>query len=253
VTVPTPPVADDDGSVSDELSRALVQLAAGEVGGEELLAALAAARLLVPVVAVLDEAEVGADGLRHEKQSSMATVLVESPTGGRALLAFSGIEPLTSWRAEARPVPLVAPLAARAAVGEGADTLLVDVAGPTPFAVTGDELLLVAAVSRAPGDPCEDPVLLGALRQLLRGEPRVRSADLLPGPPATLTIGLDGAEPDETGQSWVRELVERIAADRVVTRLLPEGVRVRAVPAAELVAPLGSAAGSRLFPVERRL
>ena len=51
-------------------------------------------------------------------------------------------------------MPVAAPLAARAAVDEDADTLLVDVAGPAPFAVTGDELLLVAAVSRAPGDPC---------------------------------------------------------------------------------------------------
>lgn len=230
MTVPTPPFADDDGSVSSELTAALAQLAAGEVGGEVVLAALAAARLLVPVVAVLDEAEVGPDGMRREKQSSMATVLVESPTGGRALLAFSGTQALTRWRADARPVPLVAPLAARAAVDEGADTLLVDVAGPTPFAVTGDELLMVAAVSRAPGDPCEDPVVLATLRRRLGAQPRVRSAALRPGAPATLTVGVDDGD-----QSWVGQLVEQIAADRVVGRLLPGGLRVTHVPASDLL------------------
>lgn len=252
MTVPTPPFADDDGSVSDELSSALGRLAAGEVGGEVVLAALAAARLLVPVVAVLDEAEIGPDGLRREKQSSMATVLVESPTGGRALLAFSGTEPLNRWRADARPVPLAAPLAARAAIDEEADTLLVDVAGPAPFAVTGDELLLVAAVSRAPGEPCADPVLQAALRGRLGGEPRVRSATLLPGSPATLTMGVE-PEAVEGDQSWLAKVVEQIAADRVVSRLLPAGVRVRAVLVSELVDPEGPTDALRLLPVERRL
>lgn len=242
MTVPTAAFPDDDGSVSGELTAALSQLAAGEVDGEAVLAALASTRLLVPVVAILDEADVGAGGLRQEKHSSMATVLLKSQTGGRALLAFSGTEPLTRWRPDARPVPLAAPLAARAAIDEGADTLLVDVAGPAPFAVTGDELLLVAAVSRAPGDAAQDPVLKAALRRRLGSEPRVASAQLRSGAPAVLTLGVEDGE-----TSWIGQLVEQIAADRVVTRLLPGGVRVRAVPASEL-----SDTPDGLLPVEHR-
>jgi hypothetical protein len=238
--VPTPPIPDDDGAVSAELAARLDSFAAGAVSAEQVLATLTRSRLFVPVVAILDEAEVGADGLRQEKQSSMATVLVQRPEGGRALLAFSSIDALTRWRQEARPVPLVASLAARAAVDEGAETLLIDLAGPVPFALTGAELLLVAAVSRWPGEPCDDPVLLAALRRRVLAEGRVSSAILGPGTesaapsdgiraPAVLTLAIAGAD-----RSWVRRLVQQIASDQVVARLLPQGLRVREVSVSDL-------------------
>jgi hypothetical protein len=178
--------------------------------------------------------------MRHEKHSSMATVLVQRPDGGRALLGFSSIDALTRWRDEARPVPLAAPLAARAAVDEGAGPLLIDVAGPAPFAVSDAELLLVAAASRAPGEPCEDPVLLAALARLVSTESRISSVTLLPGPeqraagdgakaPAVLTVAVTGGD-----RSWLGHFVQEIAADRVVRRLLPEGLRVKDVPASDV-------------------
>jgi hypothetical protein len=143
-----------------------------------------------------------------------------------------------------RPVPLAAPLAARAAVDEEAETLLIDVAGPVPFALSGAELLLVAAVSRSPGDACDDPVLLAALRRLVRAEGRVVWATLRPTPertvapapvavagarlPAVLTLGVEG-----TDVSWLGPFVRQIASDRVVRHLLPEGLRVQEVPASD--------------------
>jgi len=238
--VPTPPIPDDDGGVSVELASRLEAFAAGSVSADHVLEAISRSRLFVPVVAVLDEAEVGADGRRHEKQSSMATVLVQNSDGGRALLGFSSIDALTRWRTEARPVPLAAPLAARAAVDEGAETLLIDVAGPVPFALTGAELLLVAAVSRSPGDPCDDPVLMAALRRLVRAEGRVVWAMLSsanevarsgsePTAPAVLSVGVEG-----TDRSWLGPFVQQIASDRVVRRLLPEGLRVKNIPASDM-------------------
>ncbi|MCZ3389606.1 MAG: SseB family protein [Actinomycetia bacterium] len=128
--VPTPPIPDDDGAVSGELAARLDAFAAGTVGAEQVLAELCRSRLFVPVVAGLEEADVGTDGLRREKQSTMATVLVQNPDGGRALLAFSGIEPLTRWRGEARPVPLAPPLAGRGAGGDGGRTRGLDRNGP---------------------------------------------------------------------------------------------------------------------------
>ena len=71
----------------------------------------------------------------------------------------------------------------------------------------GRKLLLVAAVSRAPGDPCEDPVVLATLRRKLGAEPRVRSAALRTGAPATLSVGFDTLGFDEGDQSWVGQLV----------------------------------------------
>lgn len=242
MTIPTPPLPDDDGSAAIELTTRLDGFAAGDVDGAEVLEALAQSRLLVPVVAILDESETGPDGMRHEKHSSMATVLVRSSGGGQALLAFSSIAALNQWRPAARPVPLVAPLAARAAIDEDADTLLIDVAGQAPFAVSGNELLLLAAVARPPGEACDDPVLLAALTRLIRAEDRIASATLLSaeevavdgGAKAGAALFVGVAAPSEGDRSWLGHLVQRIATDPVVRRLLPEGLRIKEVPAPDL-------------------
>jgi len=239
VPVPTPPVPDDDGAASPELTASLAELAAGSEVGTAVLDALVRSRLFVPVVAVLDEAQVGADGLRREKQSSMATVLVQRPDGGRALLGFSSIGSMSRWQADARPVPLAAPLAARAAVDEGADTLLIDVAGPSPFAVAGDELLLVAAASSHPAGAYQDPVVRQALARHLRQVACVTSASIAAGDAPGLT-----SEPELAGsaapgiltlvvagddRSWLPDLTSQIASDRVISRLVPDGLHVRVV------------------------
>ncbi len=109
------------------------------------LAALQDARLLVPVVAVLGEVELDADGLAHDKTSDMATVLLTGRDGRTALLAFTGTDALRAWDPDARPVPVAARLAAQSALQEGAAALVVDVAGPVTLAVEGDDLTAMAA------------------------------------------------------------------------------------------------------------
>jgi len=94
-------------------------------------------RLLVPIVAVLDEAdaETGAD-----KSSHMASVTLVQADGRRGLLAFTGLESLARWDPVARPVPVTSRDVAAAALGEGADGVLVDIAGPVRFAIDGELL-----------------------------------------------------------------------------------------------------------------
>ena len=106
--------------------RALAAYAADPAREPEVLAALADARLLVPVVAVLGEVEVEPDGLAHDKSSDMAAVLLRGPDGRLALLAFTGLEPMQRWDPEARPVPVPARTAALAALQDGAEALVVD-------------------------------------------------------------------------------------------------------------------------------
>ena len=89
------------------------------------------------MVAVLGEVEVDEAGLAHDKTSDMATALLTGRDGRQALLAFTGLDTLRAWRPDARPVPVAAPLAARSALQEGAAALVVDVAGPTTYAVEG--------------------------------------------------------------------------------------------------------------------
>jgi len=146
--VPTPRFADDDGSADPALAALLARFAAGDATREEAHAALAGARLLVPVVAVLDEAETGDDGLRREKDSHMATVSMVGAGGRRALLAFTGVEAMRAWDPAARPIAALAPEVCAAALDQGEDAVLVDVAGPVRFAVTDAALVWMAG--RAP-------------------------------------------------------------------------------------------------------
>jgi hypothetical protein len=128
-------VTGDDGSADPDVRAALAAAADGAEEDVAALAALQRARLLVPVVAVLQE-----EDRQQEKRSEMATVLVTGATGRRALLAFTGIDSLQAWRADARPVPVAARDAAAAALAEGAQALVVDLAGPVQYAVEGDDL-----------------------------------------------------------------------------------------------------------------
>ncbi len=136
---------DDRGAADPALAHALQRYDDGDAAYPEVIAALAPARLLVPVVAILGEAEIGADGLARDKSSDMAAVLLTGADGRLALLAFSDTEALQAWDPDARPVPVAAHLAAATAVQEGAHALVVDVAGPHPFVLADDDLHRVAA------------------------------------------------------------------------------------------------------------
>ncbi len=59
--------------------------------------AFAEARLLVAVVAL--------PGAEHASEGEMALALLESADGAQALPVFTGLDALTAWRADARPVP----------------------------------------------------------------------------------------------------------------------------------------------------
>jgi SseB protein N-terminal domain len=137
---------DDDGTCPPPLAAALASYAAGEPGASvEVIRQLQPSRLLVPVVALLGEVEYDDKGLAHDKSSDMATVLVQNAAGEKALLAFTSTATLTTWNAEARPVPAPAPVAANSALQEGAAALVLDIAGPVTFALTGADLKAVAA------------------------------------------------------------------------------------------------------------
>ncbi|TCJ21300.1 SseB family protein [Nocardioides jejuensis] len=137
---------DDDGTQSPALAAALTAFAAGQPGAYvDVVRALQPSRLLVPVVALLGEVEYDENGLAHDKSSDMATVLIQNAAGEKALLAFTSTATLQAWNAEARPVPAPAHVAASSALQEEAAALLIDIAGPVPFPLTGADLQGVAA------------------------------------------------------------------------------------------------------------
>ncbi|MFZ2014202.1 MAG: SseB family protein [Nocardioides sp.] len=141
-SIPEPGFAGDLGEPDPEVRAALAAHAADPAdpnGHVCVLTALSRARLLVPVVAILGEVEHDAHGPAREKTSDMATVLLAGRDGRQALLGFTGLDSLAAWRPDGRPVPVTARDAARSALQEGA-ALLLDVAGPTPYAVEGEAL-----------------------------------------------------------------------------------------------------------------
>lgn len=140
---------DDRGTQDPAIAAALGAWRADPARGAGVVVALQAARLLVPVVAVADEVEYDEHGLAHDKSSDMAAVLLRGRDGRLALLAFTGLEQLSAWDAAARPVAVPGPLAAQAALQDGAAALVVDVGGPVTYAVTGEDLLALAGRWRA--------------------------------------------------------------------------------------------------------
>ena len=144
-TIPDPEFAEDDGSADPALAAALAAFADDKNRYLEVFPALQRSRLLVPVLAVPGDVEVDGAGRTREQSSDMATVLVTGRDGRQALVGFTSLESLTAWRADARPVPVLAPLVARSALEGGAAALLIDLAGPTMYIVEGDMLEALAA------------------------------------------------------------------------------------------------------------
>ncbi|NUP81525.1 MAG: SseB family protein, partial [Nonomuraea sp.] len=90
--------------------------------------------------------EVGAHGLRQEKESEMALPKLVGQDGRHAVLAFTSADALARWRADARPIQTGTLQVCRAAVHEEAAAVVVDVAGPVQFVIEGEVLSALAAV-----------------------------------------------------------------------------------------------------------
>jgi hypothetical protein len=233
----------DRGDADPQVAAALAAFAVGQGSEHAALAALASTRLLVPVVAVLAEAAspeaaspeaaspeaavaegatVGpgaaagpGSGLRREKISEMALPTLLGSDGRRAVLAFTGLASVAGWRPDARPVPVTARQAWQAGVQE-ASAVVIDIAGPVPFAVDGARLAALAEGRPAPL-PHNDPDMQALAAASLAGEPLIAGFALLPGSDGSdLTIQLTlapGYGPgDNRAQAAIQRAVERIVA-----------------------------------------
>ena len=208
----------DRGDPDPRVTAALGAFAAGQGSEHAALAALASARLLVPVVAVPAEAAPPAPadgGLRREKTSEMALPTLVGSDGRRAVLAFTGLPSLTAWRPEARPVPVTARQVWQAGAQE-AGAVVIDIAGPAPFAVDGARLAALAGGHPAPA-PHNDPDMRALAGAALADEPLIAGFALLPGGGGSdLTIQVTlarGCGPaDARAQAAIQRAVERIVA-----------------------------------------
>ena len=73
---------------------------------------------------------------------------MQSATGERALLAFTGLDALRAWDATARLVPCTLDDLAATVAEAGAVALLLDIAGPVPFTLEGEVLAALSSGQR---------------------------------------------------------------------------------------------------------
>jgi len=234
----------DRGAADPLLTAALAAYQVGQGSEQAALTALAAARLLVPVMAVLghgtatdgaptDGAPTGGaptDGAptapRGDKDSEMVLPTLIGRDGRPAVLAFTGLDALARWRPDARPMPAGADRVWRAAVADGC-AVVIDVAGPVPLAVEGARLAALAAGQSVP-PPYDDPDVRAEVQAAIAAEPVIAGFSLASGrddgPDLTVTLHLAGTGPaarPARDQNW-GPAVNRAAADlaaRLGTRL----------------------------------
>jgi hypothetical protein len=244
----------DRGAADPLLTAALAAYQVGQGSEQAALTALAAARLLVPVIAVLgrgaatdgaatdgaptdgaatDRAatdRAATDGAptapRGDRDSEMVLPTLIGRDGRPAVLAFTGLDALARWRPDARPMPAEADRVWRAAVADGC-AVVIDVAGPVPLAVEGARLAALAAGQSVPL-PYDDPDVRAEVQAAIAAEPVIAGFSLAPGrddgPDLTVTLHLAGTGPaarPARDQNW-GPAVNRAAADlaaRLGTRL----------------------------------
>ncbi len=185
-----PSFRDDDGSADPGVAAVLGGFAAGRASEHAALTALAGSRLLVPVVAVVAE-QVRLEG-KHgsggeprrehgdhesgEKASEMAMPTLIGLDGRRAIPAFTCLDAMRRWQREARPVPVAARHVWQVADGDSC-AVVIDVAGPVPFAVEGSRLAALARGEAAP-QPFADPDVHEIVADVLAEQLDVASFEL---------------------------------------------------------------------------
>jgi len=217
---------DDHGAAEPRVAAALAAYQAGQDSEQAALTALAAARLLVPVVAVLagdatpatpagttsagttpggttpgGTTSVGPAGTTSagtategDKNSEMMLPTLIGRDGRPAVLAFTGLDALARWRPDARPVPAEADRVWRAAVADGC-AVVIDVAGPVPLVVEGARLAALAAGRPVPPAHA-DPDVHAEVAAAVAAEPVIAGFSLAPSREVDLAVRLRVAAAD---------------------------------------------------------
>jgi hypothetical protein len=211
----------DRGAADPLLTAALAAYHVGQGSEQAALDALAAARLLVPVIAEQSHKDQShKDRSGGDKDSEMVLPTLIGRDGRPAVLAFTGLDALARWRPDARPVPAEADRVWRAAVADGC-AVVIDVAGPVPLAVEGARLAALAAGQPVP-PPHEDLDVRAEVQAAVAAEPAIAGFSLAPGHPGAadlaITLHLAPRQDADLGSA-----VNRAAAG-IATRL---GARLR--------------------------
>lgn len=221
---PSSPFAADDGSADPDVAQALDALDTGRGSVADVVAALAGTRVLVPVLAELEVADVVEHaGHAHvvDKEASAGIVALRTADGRTALPVFTSVAAMAAWRSDARPVPTDVTRAALSAVNEGWEVMVVDAGGPVTVLLPRTAVWALAQQQDwrpAALDGRVDADVTAAVRGALAGVAGVVSADTEPGRRAEVAVVLALVPGlDRTRLDAVLALVNAaLAADQVV-------------------------------------
>lgn len=211
------PFRGDTGAADPLLLDALVHRA----GDADLADALAASRLLVPVVAMPTHVEQAqATGLAADANSDMATVVLTAPDGERALPVFTSVAAVAAWDPAARPVPVTPVDAAQAAVEERCSVMVLDVASPHRRVVRSSQVWALAQ-GRRWVHAADDPVVRAALDDVVDRTPGLATADAAAGDHGSLlvTLALDPGLRADAVNAVSGAVAQALAVDDVRVRL----------------------------------
>lgn len=184
------PFANDDGSADPKLIKAIEDFRAGSGEAEAVVAALAQARLLIPLVASLGEAGEGAHGQTVDKSADLAIVAVRTPDGEVGIPIFSSVATMATWNPKARPVPTETIRIAAAAAQEGSTRLILD-PGSATFFVFRRPAIWAIGRSEMWQHPVKNLAVKAAIRDGIDADVRVLNWGLVNGDPS---YDLSGAE-----------------------------------------------------------
>ncbi len=133
--------AGDTGAPDPRVRAALASAYDDARAYQRAIVELCVGRFLLPIVATGDE---GGDGPDPDRHAEMAAVLVQSDAGATAVPVFSGLDALTAWQPQARPVPCTLDDVAATAAETGSVAVVIDIAGPASLVLEGDVLAQLA-------------------------------------------------------------------------------------------------------------
>ncbi len=230
---PTSAFAADDGRADPTLTAVLAGVADSTRSLADVVRALAGARVLVPVVAHVEEPARGVAGGHMpagDSHASTGIAAIRAPDGRIALPVFSSLATMSSWRADARPVPAQAPRAALSAVEENWELMVLDPAGPVPVLIPRPAVWALAQQQEwVPAVVADvvDPTVTGAVARALATVVEVVDVQVTAGGRAEVAVVL-------TLRAGLRQVELDLVLERVGEVLAAQDVVSQRVDSLEL-------------------
>ena len=120
------PHAGDSGETPPDVSAALGAWRSGSGTYSGLVAAFAANRFLIPLVAHAGKDFDPDNPVMEDKVQELSVVTVAGPNGEKVIPVFTSASAMKTWNAEARPIPIDAQRVALAAASEHTDRIVVN-------------------------------------------------------------------------------------------------------------------------------